>query len=92
MTTLEDVARRLFWWESNAQQVLSDERRFLTQVLALGTWNDVQLVMSHFGEAKLKNVLNDPYLGYFDRRSWTYWHVYWQYPVVPPLPKRQLHA
>ncbi|MBI4659447.1 MAG: hypothetical protein HY735_11460 [Verrucomicrobia bacterium] len=83
------VARKLLWWQP-PEESLGDLRRFLAQVMTLGTWRDVQLVRERFGEAALQQVLADASPGVFDEASWAYWHRVFKISPIPPLPRRTL--
>jgi len=63
---LQRLARRLFWWKSPAE-ALADPRRFLTQVMTLGTWDDVQVARRYWTEADFHAVLRDPPRGCLTR-------------------------
>lgn len=86
---LRDLAAKLFWWKG-PDEALADERRFLAQAMTFGSWADMQVVSSHYGEEALRAVLADAPPGVFDRRSWAYWHARFGVDPVPPLPKRRL--
>lgn len=86
---LLDVAARLFWWKA-PEEALADERRFLAQAMTFGSWDDMQVVSSTYGEDALRAVLADAPPGVFDRRSWAYWHARLGLTPTPPLPRRRL--
>ncbi len=86
---LEEIARKLIWWTSPGM-ALKDRRRFVAQVMVLGTWNDVQIVRRLLCESAFRNVLAAAPAGVFDARSWSYWHHYFRCLPVPPLPVRRL--
>ena len=81
------IARRLFWW-LEPEAALADRRRFLAQVMTLGTWNDVLLVRRVLGEDVMRAVVDDPPPGVFDIRSWHYWNARFGRMPTPPLPRR----
>jgi len=85
---LERVARALFWWEP-PERALAQPRRFLAQVMTLGTWEEVQLVKSVLGRDALKDALQHAPAGIFDGPSWAYWHAFFRLPE-PALPVRSL--
>jgi hypothetical protein len=37
--SLEPIARKLFWWET-PEKALAEPRRFLAQLMTLGTWEE----------------------------------------------------
>ncbi len=89
MTDLEHVAKRMVWWKSPTE-ALSDQRRFLAQVMTYGTVEDLSTTLRHFPRTALREVLADPPAGVFDIRSWNYWHVVFGISPVPELPVRRL--
>ena len=86
---LEQLARRLFWWKSPSE-ALDDPNRFLGQVMALGTWEDVNLAREHWTEDEFREALGHAAPGVFDARSWTYWHHILGVPLAHGLPKRSI--
>lgn len=86
---LERLARRMFWWKTPAE-ALAWPRRFLAQVMTLGTWDDLRVARRYWTEADFRAVLRDPPPGVFDARSWSYWHCVFGIEPVPPLPRRRL--
>lgn len=84
---IREIARRLIWWQT-PDRVLAQPRRFLAQVMALGTWDDIVAVRQVYGDDALRAVLADPPPGVFDPRSWHYWHAVFGIDPVPPLPRR----
>ncbi|MGH6954606.1 MAG: hypothetical protein ACREGL_10510 [Alphaproteobacteria bacterium] len=89
MSELEELASRLFWWKTSAE-ALADERRFLAQVMAYGTADDVRVARRHFPEEAFRAVLADPPPGVFDARSWAYWHVAFGLEAPESIPRRAL--
>ena len=89
MTDLETVAARLFWWKSPAE-ALTDQNRFLAQVMTYGTIEDLAVARHHFPESAFREVLASPPAGVFDPRSWSYWHVWFGLEPPPALPRRHL--
>jgi len=83
------LARRLFWWKEPAD-ALRDPLRFLSQVMAIGTWEDVQTAFRHWTERDFREALQHAPAGVFDVRSWHYWHRRLCDQVAPPLPCRRL--
>lgn len=85
--TLEDVARRLFWWKTPAE-ALGDSNRFLAQVMTLGTIEDLRVVRQCFTDDDFRTVLAHAPPGVFDARSWAYWHQFLDLGEAPALPRR----
>ena len=83
------LARHLFWWKT-PEEALTNQNRFLAQVMTYGTWQDILEARQHFGEPAFRAVLQQAPPGVFDKRSWTYWHHALHLAPVPPLPQRKL--
>jgi len=84
---LFEVARRLIWWQTPEQSV-ADPVRLVAQVMALGTWDDIQTVRKLMGSQVFSEVLEQAPAGIFNDRRWNYWHIKLDRLPVPPLPKR----
>jgi hypothetical protein len=85
---LKRIARELFWWQT-PEVSLANPRRFLAQVMTLGTWQEVQLVREAFGQDAFKDALLNASAGAFDPRSWAYWRVFFGLPEAE-MPRRSL--
>ncbi len=83
------LASRVFWWKT-PQDALSDENRFLAQVMVFGTWHDIEEARRFWPQARFREALRQAPAGVFDPRSWSYWHYLLDLLPVPPLPKRKL--
>ena len=86
---LQEVARRVVWFK-RPEQTLKDTKLFLTHVMTYGTLREIRTVLRYFSEKGFDAVLNDPYPGIFDRRSWVYWNGRYHHEPVPELPKRKI--
>lgn len=85
-------ARRYVWWKTPEETILNPER-VVAQVMTLGDYEDVQLLVRSVGEAYLRHVITHPQPGMFDDRAWAYWHYRLDLcpPLeVPPLPLRKV--
>ena len=85
---LRRVATELVWWQP-PETTLAQPRRFLAQVMNLGTWDQLQIVKQAFGWDVFQDALRNAAPGWLDCRSWALWHQAFGWPV-PPLPKRSL--
>lgn len=83
----EAIARRLFWWKT-PEDALSDQIRFVCQVMTLGTWEDISTVRRELGDAAFLQALQYAPPGVFDARSWNYWHLVFAIRPTPPMPVR----
>jgi hypothetical protein len=66
-------ARKYLWW-MDPEESLQDQDRLVAQVMNLGTFDDVRYVEQKLGADYLRRILKKARAGYFDDRSWTYWH------------------
>jgi hypothetical protein len=82
---LAQLARRLVWWKP-PEETLRAPDRLIAQVMALGTWDDIELAKRQWGLDAFRRVLATPPPGVFDPRSWNYWHVVFGIAPTPPLP------
>lgn len=67
-------------------------KRVLAQVMSRGDYQDVLLVLEQFGERQLREVIGSAEAGWFDDRSWHYWHYKLGLAEpgrVPPSPVRR---
>jgi len=85
------IARRVCWWEP-AETTLADVPLFLCRVMALGTWDDVCVVLDHYGMEAFRDALRSAPPGVIDVRSWHYWHHRLRMLPVPELPPRVIPA
>jgi len=85
---LKGIARQLFWWQA-PEEALANPRRFLAQVMTLGTWDEVQQVKEAFGWDAFKDALMNAPAGVMDPRSWAYWHAFFGLPEAE-MPRRSL--
>ena len=83
------LAQRLIWWKS-PEEALSDQTRFLAQLMTFGTWEDWQTGLRYWSEDDLRAALRNAPAGVFDPRSWAYWHRRLGLETIPPLPTRHL--
>jgi hypothetical protein len=88
---LSQLARRFVWWKP-PDEALKTPDRLIAQVMALGTWEDIQLAKQHWGMEAFRRVLLAAPPGVFDPRSWNYWHVVFGMAPTPPLPVRKIPA
>src|SRR2546423_12333668 len=85
---LERIAKALFWWQEPAAS-LASPRRFLAQVMTLGTWEEVHVVKDKFGWEAFRDALLNAPAGVFDARSWGYWHAFFGLPEAE-MPRRSV--
>jgi len=85
---LKRIAAELIWWQP-AEVSLAQPRRLLAQVMALGTWQEVQTVGGAFGWDAFRDALGNAPAGVLDARSWSYWHAFFGL-AEPAKPTRSL--
>lgn len=85
---LNMLIKRYVWWESSSW-AYEHPLIFLANVMNLGCWADIQLLRREVGDDILKLVLLNALPGYFNYRSWDYWHAKFGLPICD-LPKREL--
>lgn len=87
MLTVEEIARRLVWWEQDSKKVPTDY--LLRKIMELGTWEMIVFARKTFGEAAMKEAFMKAQPGDFSPRSWTYWHIMFDIRPERPMPKRK---
>lgn len=87
--SLQSLARRYVWW-NNTEWALAHADILIANIMNLGSWEDIQALRKEVGDEVLKKVLRHPPPGYFNYRSWDYWHVKFNITPIPPLPTRKL--
>jgi len=90
LAALKKLAGKYIWWKT-ADEALATPQRVLAQVMNIGDYRDVQELATLVGDDVLRKVLEHAEPGYFNARSWAYWHYRLQLAVVnqvPPLPVR----
>jgi len=85
---LRKIARSLIWWQP-PEIALANPRRFLAQVMTLGTWDEIKKVEAEFGLDAFKDALLNAPAGVFDPRSWAYWRAVFALPEAE-MPRRSL--
>ena len=86
---LDQLAKRYVWWQPTLWAYQHPDI-FLSNVMNLGSWDDIQLLQANLSPPTLKAILKTNLAGQFSQRSWDYWHYKLGYKKVPPLPKRNL--
>lgn len=93
MDIVAEMSARYIWWKACDGQSFG-VRRVLAQVMNIGGFSDVLRVLDELGEDPLRDVLANVEPGWFNPRSWAYWHyrlgIVPPGATVPPLPTRAL--
>jgi hypothetical protein len=85
---MKAIAKALIWWQP-PEVSMAEPRRFLQQVMALGTWSEVCEVRRNFGVEAFRDAILNATPGVFDIRSWAYWRAVVGLPPAE-LPVRSL--
>lgn len=86
---IEEVARRVIWFEEPRQAVL-DPIRFVAYAMTYGDHADMRVIRQHFADSELREAIAQAPPGIFDPRSWTYWNLMLGRYPAPPMPQRKL--
>ena len=71
---LKSFAAKYIWWEAPEVAVTYPER-VVAQVMNLGDYDDVLKLVNQIGEGELRKNLLVAEPGWFNERSWAYWHL-----------------
>ena len=88
---LKPLASKYIWWKAPDEAVSMPER-VIAQVMNIGDYADVQMLVAQVGEDVLRDVLAHAEAGQFNERSWAYWHYRLglaEVDCVPALPVRR---
>lgn len=88
---LSYFARKYIWWQAPHTAIMSSHR-VMSQVMNLGTFEDVHALLREVGEEEFKQTLREARPGEFSERSWHYWHLVLgvtQPDTIPPMPVRR---
>lgn len=84
-------ATRYIWWEEPAEAIRRPSR-IIAQVMNIGDFEDVQRMFKVLGEASFKQALETAEPGWFNEKSWGYWHYRLRIAApgdpMPPMPQR----
>jgi hypothetical protein len=89
---LTDMARKYIWW-MQPEEALHYPARVVAQVMNMGVFRDASRVAETLGDDCLRKVLQTAEAGWFNARSWHYWHYRLGLAAVdqvPPLPERRI--
>ena len=90
---IQASAARYIWWEKPGE-AMRHPTRVIAQVMNIGDLDDVNGLLNLVGEASFREALTMSEPGWFNPKSWNYWH----YKLgltdpggpVPPMPVRRL--
>lgn len=88
---LKPLASKYIWWKTPEEAVTMPDR-VIAQIMNIGDYSDVQILVSQVGDEVLREVLIHAEAGQFNERSWAYWHYRLglsSVDHVPALPVRR---
>lgn len=88
---LKPLASKYIWWKTPEEAVTMPDR-VIAQIMNIGDYSDVQILVSQVGDEVLREVLTHAEAGQFNERSWAYWHYRLglsSVDHVPALPVRR---
>lgn len=88
---LRHLAAKYIWWRT-PNEALQQPERVVAQVMNIGDYPDVQLLVAEVGDEYLREVLGKAEIGQFNARSWAYWHYRLGLAVpgqLPAMPRRR---
>jgi hypothetical protein len=89
---LRQDAARYIWWEPPDEAMLRPTR-VIAQVMDIGDLDDVHELLDSIGAERFREVLGTAEPGWFNERSWHYWHyalgLCQPSEAVPPMPTRR---
>lgn len=89
---LAEMARKYIWWLP-PEEALEFPARVAAQLMNMGVFRDASRVADALGDECLRGVLRTAEAGWFNARSWHYWHYRLglaEMDHVPSLPVRRL--
>ncbi len=88
---LKPLASKYIWWKT-PEEAVTMPNRVIAQIMNIGDYSDVQILVSQVGDEVLREVLIHAEAGQFNERSWAYWHYRLglsSVDHVPALPVRR---
>lgn len=91
---VQAMAKKYIWWQTPAEAAAWPER-VIAQVMTIGDFDDAKFLIENMGDEALIKTLKSAQAGWFNERSWHYWHYRLQLcklGEVPALPFRRFNA
>lgn len=86
MEFLLSMAKKYIWWKT-PEEALIYPQSILAQIMNIGVWDDLCLLVCLFSSEELTEVLKNAEVGQFNPRSWYFWS-YRLIGHVPIMPQR----
>lgn len=91
--TLHVLAGKYVWWRP-PEEAIEEPQRILAGTMNIGTLEDYRLILRVFGTTELAQVLEHAAPGWFQPKSWSFWHrllgLTAPTGTPPPLPERRI--
>ena len=90
---IQAMAKKYIWWQTPSEAATWPER-VIAQVINIGDFDDAKFLIENMGSGALIKALKSAQAGWFNERSWHYWHYRLQLcklEEVPALPVRRFN-
>lgn len=87
---LLDYFAHYVWWENKNEITANNPLRIIASAMKEANGLQHFKKVCNFSDDLLKNTLQNAQAGWFDNKSWHFWHIrlYGIECTIPPLPKR----
>lgn len=82
---LKPYAKKYIWWKT-ADEAIQQPERVIAQVMDIGDFEDALNLRELVGDGVFRNVLTNAQAGWFNARSWNYWHHRLGLAKLGPIP------
>lgn len=88
---IKAMAQKYIWWQNPIEAATWPER-VIAQVMNMGDFDDAKYLLESVGDEAFIKALKNAQAGWFNERSWHYWHYRLElclFGEVPALPVRR---
>lgn len=88
---VQAMAKKYIWWQTPVEAATWPER-VIAQVMNMGDFDDAKFLLESVGDEAFIKALKNAQAGWFNERSWHYWHYRLELcslEEVPALPTRR---
>lgn len=83
---IQQLGRKYLWWRPIDGEPFSEDR-VVSQIMNLGTYDDILQLEAALGRAHLVNVMLHAEPGWFSDRSWEFWRGRLSFATGAALPE-----
>src|SRR4051794_6594279 len=83
---IRELGRKYLWWRPVDGEPFA-ERRIVSQIMNLGTYDDILQLEAALGSAHLVDVMLHAEPGWFSGRSWEFWRGRLSFATGAALPE-----